>query len=71
MIVLSTTGSHVQQFSVERGVLGQNYSSQLREHLTQYRLVAFVRRSIGIGPGYLTVQIDVSLVSARYFVGCD
>ena len=69
MIVLSTTGSHVQQFSVEHGVLCQNYSSQLRKHLSQYRLVAFVRRSIG--PGYLTVQIDVSLVSARYFVGCD
>ena len=57
------------QLSVE--YYDKNYSSQLREHLTQYRLVAFVRRSIGIGPGYLTVQIDVSLVSARYFVGCD
>ena len=55
------------QLSVEYYV--KPIASLHREHLSQYRLVAFVRRSIGTGPGYLTVQIDVYLVSARYFVG--
>ena len=39
----------VYQFSVQREVLYQNYSSLLRKHFSKYRLVAFVMKC-GIRP---------------------